>query len=112
MTSLIQDLRYALRQLHKSPGFTAIAVLTLAIGIGSTTAIFSVVYSVLLKPLPYRNSDRFISLLGGELEDPARFSALNFNDVLAFKERCRSYDAFGWFQFSNFNLTSPGEPQF
>ena len=60
--SVGRDLRHALRALPRRPGFTVAAVLTLALGIGATTAIFSVVYSVLFKPLPYPNSDELVRI--------------------------------------------------
>src|SRR5450755_346974 len=62
MNGFLQDLRYGLRQLRHSPGFTATAVLSLALGIGATTAVFSVVYAVLLEPYPYANSERMVHL--------------------------------------------------
>jgi hypothetical protein len=63
MQTFVQDLRYALRQLGKSPAFTWTAVLSLGLGIGATTAVFSVVYAVLMNPYPYRDADRLVHIV-------------------------------------------------
>jgi predicted permease len=86
-----RDISYAMRGLAKNPGFTAVTVLTLALGIGVTTAIFSVVYGVLLRPLPYADSDRIVAIF--ELTSKGRPTALadpNFDD---FRDQSRSFQA-------------------
>ena len=77
----VQDLRYAVRGLRKSPAFTLVAVLTLAIGVGATTAVFSVINGVLLRPLPYSDSDRLISVSNVERKDPGRSQPVSSTDV-------------------------------
>src|SRR5216683_2471607 len=91
MQTLWQDLRYGLRMLGKNPGLTAVAVLTLALGVGATTAIFSVVYGVLLRPLPYPDSNRIMAV--SEITSkgrPSRIADPNFDD---FHDQSRSFQA-------------------
>ena len=82
MQMLVYDLRFALRQLRKTPGMALLAILTLALGVGANTAIFTVIESVLLRPLPYAHSDRLVYI--GPRSDKPDFGAtswLNYRDI-------------------------------
>jgi hypothetical protein len=77
MQSLLSDLRYAVRELRKRPGFTLTAVLSLALGIGATSAVFSVIYAILIDPFPYPGSDRIVELRLVDKAGKDRFVSLN-----------------------------------
>jgi predicted permease len=113
MTHLRQDLRIAVRSLRKRPGFTAVAVLTLALGAGLTTAIFSLVYGVLLRPLPFEDSARIAALWQMQRDNPAvnldgSISHLNYLD---WKAQARSFESMGLFAATRFVVTGLGEAE-
>jgi predicted permease len=113
MTGIIHDLRYAVRQLRKNPGFTAIAVLTIALGIGATTTMFSVVNSVLLRPLPFRQPDRLMEI--GEYDtrdgDPGNLiGSVSYPDVADVRARNHSFEDVAAYDFNQGTLTGLREP--
>jgi predicted permease len=110
MESVVQDIRYGWRMLGKNPGFTAIAVLTLAIGIGASTATFSVVDTVLLQPLPYQQPERLVQVtetLPGMSADEVGVAAGEYQD---YRDRNHSFSQAAAYESAGFNLTGAGQP--
>src|SRR6266481_1196314 len=110
MDGLRQDLAYAIRVLIKSWGVTLIAVATLALGIGANTAIFSVVNSVLLRPLPFQSSDRLIYILE-KLPGFSTSIPMNAPDFNAFSECQKSFEQLGIYSNKHFDLSGAGAPE-
>ena len=109
MSTLIQDLRYGLRMLRKNPGFTAVAVLTLGLGIGANTVIFSVVNGVLLSPLPYPHPEQLVALYSRT----PQFSraSISYPNFLDWVRENRTFSALAAYRADDFNLTGMGEPE-
>ncbi len=109
MTTLLQDIKFGLRTLAKNPGFTVVAVITLALGIGANTAIFSVVNGVLLNPLPFAQPNRLVALYTRDSKfDQMSISYPNFLDWVRDNQ---SFSGLAAYRGDNFNLFGVGEPE-
>src|SRR3982751_4677449 len=106
----MNNFRFALRQLRKSPGFTLVAVLTLALGIGANTAIFTVVNAVLLSPLPYPDADRLVAVQSRNFQENLKelgFAPAGFREV---EKQVTSFDGIAAFRYNYDNLTGIEKP--
>jgi putative ABC transport system permease protein len=102
----------AWRSWKGAKGVALLAVIAFAVGIGSATAIFTVINGVMLRPLPYPEGERFVALYGARVTEPGQYSSHNFRDLIEYRRRTTTFDVFGWFTTRDFNLTLGGEPQY
>src|ERR1041385_4110140 len=109
MNSLINDLRFGFRMMVRNPVFTLIAIVTLALGIGANTAIFSVVDAVLLRPLPYPAADRLVFLWSTMNSQGVPTSGSALPDYQAWRDQNKVFDGLGGFYYGDFNLSTSGE---
>jgi putative ABC transport system permease protein len=112
MGTLLQDLRYGIRTLAKNPGFTVVAVLTLALGIGANTAIFSVVDAVLLRPLPYPESDRLFVVYQTLPQDPAQNTGVSYPNYLDWTQQNQVFGSIAAVRGNSLALSAQGEPTY
>src|SRR5215469_399881 len=105
---LAQDLRFALRQLGRSPGFAAVAVLTLALGIGANTAIFSVVNSVLLRPLPYPDPGRLVDVY--QKTEGGNYNVFSGPNYFAWKDHAQAFQQLAVWTSGSYNLADNNQP--
>jgi len=108
--TFFQDARYALRMLRNNPGFTAVAVLTLALGIGANTAIFSVVYAVLLKPLPYANPNQLVSAFAANTQEGVPEDGTSYPNFEEWRAQNHVFSELATISFHQLTLTGRGEP--
>jgi putative ABC transport system permease protein len=111
LEALAQDLRYTARVLHKSPMFTMTSVVTLALGIGANTAIFSFVNSILLRPLPYRDSERIVQLTAHDRTKGVDLDAVSYPNYRDWAEQNSVFEEMAAYRFALLNLTGAREPE-
>src|SRR5262245_4831196 len=109
--TLFQDLRYGLRMLRKNPGFTFVAALTLGLGIGANTAIFSVVNAVLLRPLPYHQPDQLVLLWGNYLTLNMEHLGSKAAEYFDYKAQTNTFDEVAAYTQTDLTLTEVGQPE-
>jgi putative ABC transport system permease protein len=109
LDSCVQDLRFALRTLRKHPGYTAVVLLTLTLGIGANTAIFSVVYSVLMRPLPYTNGDRLVEVRQQAPKIGVANAGVSVKEIEDYRAQTPALDAIVEYHQMSFNLLGRGE---
>ena len=110
METIWQDIRYGARMLRKNPGFTLIAVITLALGIGANTAIFSVINAVLLRPLPFKEPGQLVMLWERRPNSGPANITISAHEFVAWKERSHSFESLTLIQPNGLNLTGRGDP--
>jgi putative ABC transport system permease protein len=111
MGSFLQDVKYGMRTMAKNPGFSVIAIVTLALGIGANTAMFSAVNAILLRPLPYKNSDQLVNVWGTSAKYPGfrmTLSVPEFNDI---KTQSHSFEIMAEYNDRTMNWTGHGDPE-
>jgi putative ABC transport system permease protein len=111
MDTLLHDLRYAVRLCLRAPGFTAVAVLALALGIGANTAIFTIVNAALIEQLPFRDPSRLVVIWEENARHPGRANTVGPANYLRWKERAQSFEAMAGFADTRTNLTGSGAPE-
>ena len=111
MDSLLQDIRYAIRVCMRTPGFTAVAVLALALGIGANTAIFTIVNAVLLERLPFRDPNGIVALWEENARRPGRSNVLGPAQFLRWGDRATAFEGMAALVETRANLTGGGEPE-
>jgi putative ABC transport system permease protein len=111
MNTLLNDLSYAIRVMRKNPGFTTVVLVTLALGIGANTALFSVIDAVLLRPLPFRDPGRLVAMLSVDLKDSTQGGDISYPAFLDWKAQSSSFEAMSVWNTNSFTYTGGDQPE-